>query len=145
VDLVFSASFLLVAPFWGLMIAAPRWRVTEQVVRSPWIVAPVALLYLMLIAPDLPSLLGTLSAPDLATISAALATDRGATIAWAHFLAFDLFVGRWIYLDARPRSVAPLLLGVLLLFTLMLGPIGLLGYLLVRARRPAAPATPRGD
>jgi hypothetical protein len=141
-DVVFQASFVLVAPFWGLMILLPRWQVTERVVRSPWIAAPAALLYLVLIAPDLAGILGALSAPDLATISAALATERGTTIAWAHFLAFDLFVGRWIYLDARPRTISPLLMGVLLLLTLMLGPIGLLGYLLVRSRRPAAHALP---
>jgi len=28
-------------------------------------------------------------------------TGAGTTLAWVHFLAFDLFVGRWIYLDAR--------------------------------------------
>jgi hypothetical protein len=140
VDLVFQASFVLVAPFWGLMIFLPRWPVSERVLRSPWIAAPAALLYLVLIAPDLGGILGALAAPDLATISAALATEPATTVAWAHFLAFDLFVGRWIYLDARPRALSPLLMGVLLFLTLVLGPIGLLGYLLVRARRPAAPA-----
>lgn len=29
---VFQASFLLVAPFWLLMIAAPGWRVTRDLV-----------------------------------------------------------------------------------------------------------------
>jgi len=135
--LVFSLSFFLVAPFWGLMIAAPRLALTERIVRSPWIVAPAALLYVVLLVPELATAAPALAAPDLATISAALATDTGATIAWVHFLAFDLFVGRWIYLDALPRRLPPLATGVILFLTLMAGPIGLLVYLMARARRPA--------
>jgi hypothetical protein len=38
--LVFSLSFLLVAPFWLLMILVPTWQVTKRLVASPWIVAP---------------------------------------------------------------------------------------------------------
>ena len=32
--------------------------------------------------------------PDLAAVAALLSTPAGATLAWAHFLAFDLMVGR---------------------------------------------------
>jgi hypothetical protein len=27
-----------------------------------------------------------------------------------HFLAFDLFVGRWVYLDSRERGISALLM-----------------------------------
>jgi hypothetical protein len=56
-----------------------------------------------------------------------------ATLAWAHFLAFDLFVGRWIYLDSRERGSSAGLVAPALLLTLMLGPIGFLLYLALRA------------
>ena len=61
-----------------------------------------------------------------------LGTPEGATVAWVHFLAFDLFVGRWVYLDARARGVSPWATSPLLFATLMVGPVGLLGYLAVR-------------
>src|SRR6056297_897877 len=102
---LFDASFLLVAPFWLLMIVLPGWRVTERVMASPWIAAPAAALYLALVVPGLPDVLAALSSPSLATIASMLGTPEGATLAWAHFLAFDLFVGRWVYLDARARGV----------------------------------------
>jgi hypothetical protein len=131
---VFEASFLLVAPFWLLMIALPAWRVTRRVIASPWIAAPAAALYLALVLPGLPGVLGAVSSPSLATIAPLLGTPEGATVAWVHFLAFDLFVGRWVYLDARARGITPWLTSPLLFLTLMLGPAGLLGHLLVRGR-----------
>ena len=137
---IFEASVALVAPFWLLMIVAPAWGVTRRVVASAWIAAPAALLYLVLVVPDLPGVIAAVASPDLATIAALLATPEGATVAWVHFLAFDLFVGRWVYLDARSRGMPAWLSSPLLLLTLMLGPTGLVGHLLARMRYPVVHA-----
>ena len=141
---LFDASFLLVAPFWLLMIALPGWRVTRWVIASPWIAAPAAALYLALVAPGLAGVLAVVSSPALEAIAPMLGTPEGATVAWVHFLAFDLFVGRWVYLDARKRGVSAWVSSPLLFATLMVGPAGLLAYLAVRGwsgRTPVAPAT----
>lgn len=129
---VFTASFLPVAPFWLLMIFLPRWRWTERVTRSPWIAAPAALLYTALVLPRLPEVLAAVANPDLGGVSALLGSPTGATIGWVHFLAFDLFVARWAYLDSRARDVNPFVMAPVLLVILMLGPVGFLGYLAVR-------------
>ena len=129
---LFDASFLLVAPFWLLMIALPGWRVTQRVIASPWIAAPAAALYVALVVPGLPGVLAAVSSPSLEAIAPMLGTPEGATVAWVHFLAFDLFVGRWVYLDARERGVSPWVASPLLFATLMVGPAGLLAYLVVR-------------
>ncbi len=129
---LFDASFLLVAPFWLLMIALPGWRVTQRVIASPWIAAPAAALYLALVVPGLPGVLAAVASPSLEAIAPMLGTPEGATVAWVHFLAFDLFVGRWVYLDARGRGVPWWTTSPLLFATLMVGPVGLLGYLVVR-------------
>ena len=136
-ETIFQASFLLVAPFWIAMIALPGLALTRRVVASPWIAAPAALLYLALVLPGLPSVVGAVASPTLGPIAAMLGTPEGATIGWVHFLAFDLFVGRWIYLDAGVRGVRWWFTSPLLFLTLMLGPIGLLGYLVVRTRTSA--------
>jgi hypothetical protein len=62
-----------------------------------------------------------------------MGSPAGATIAWVHFLAFDLFVGRWIYLDSQQRRISAWLMAPVLFLTLMLGPVGFLFYLIVRA------------
>ena len=48
------------------------------------------------------------------------------------FLAFDLFIGRWVYLDSCQCAVSAWLMAPVLFFVLMLGPIGFLLYLAVR-------------
>ena len=59
-------------------------------------------------------------------------TPEGATIAWAHFLAFDLFVGRWVYLDARRLGISAWIGSPILFLVLMIGPAGFLLYVLAR-------------
>jgi heme A synthase len=54
------------------------------------------------------------------------------TAGWVHYLAFDLMVGIWIKKNGQRYTIHHLLLVPCLLFTFMLGPAGLLLYLLVR-------------
>ena len=55
-----------------------------------------------------------------------------ALVCWIHYLVFDLFVGAWIVRDAARRGVAHLAVVPCLLLTLMVGPAGLLLYLVLR-------------
>jgi hypothetical protein len=128
----FTLSNLLVLPFWFLMMFLPHWRGTKALMASPWVAAPPALLYLVLITPQLNGLLGSLANPSAAGIAQALSDPAAATLAWTHFLAFDLFVGRWAYLDSRARNLSPWIASPVLFFILMLGPIGFLLYLVAR-------------
>ena len=93
-DTLFLLSNAYIMPFWFLMIALPRWRRTKQIISSPLIVAPLAILYTGLIVPQLGSLFADLLNPALGNIAAALGTPAGAIVSWVHFLTFDLFVGR---------------------------------------------------
>ena len=140
IERLFSIVNLLVMPFWFLMILLPNWRVTRKIIGSPWIAAPVAAIYAALVLPNANQLLGELANPSAAEIASLLGTPEGATIGWAHFLAFDLFVGRWIFLDNldndEKRRLHPLLMAPILFLTLMFGPLGLLLYLLGRLFRP---------
>jgi hypothetical protein len=141
-ETIFALSSLLVMPFWLIMIFLPHWRWTQRVMRSPLVSAAPALLYLALALPRFGELFAAVASPTLPGIAAVLGTPAGAMLAWAHFLAFDLFVGRWAYLDSRERGVSALLMAPVLFLVLMLGPIGFLLYLALRAaygltRRPA--------
>jgi len=131
-ETLFSLSSLLVMPFWLLLIFLPRWRVTEQVMAGPWLAVPAALLYAVLVLPRFGEVFTAVSNPTLTGITALLGEPVGATIAWVHFLAFDLFVARWVYLDGRSRHISSWFISPILFFVLMLGPVGFLLYLVVR-------------
>lgn len=132
-ETVFSLSFVLVAPFWLSMVFVPHWRWTRRIMQSPLVVVPVAALYLVLVLPQFGTVFFEVLNPTLPAIGAMLGTERGATFGWVHFLAFDLFVGRWVYLDSRERAISAWPMAPVLFFVLMLGPIGLLLYLIVWA------------
>ncbi len=131
-EILFQLSNLLAMPFWLLIIFLPHWGWSQRILASPWVVAPIALLYTLLVAPALLSLLPQLANPQLGAIAALLGTPSGATIAWAHFLAFDLFAGRWAYLDSRRLRLSAWIASPILLLIFMVGPLGLLIYLIVR-------------
>jgi hypothetical protein len=142
---LFALTFALAAPFWALMILLPGWSWTRRIIGSPLIVTPVLAIYLVLIVPALGDVLPIVASPTLGGVRDLLGTATGAAAAWAHMLAFDLFAGRWSWLDSRDRGVPALVMAPVLLLTILLGPLGLLVYLAVRLRwapvdQPAAPA-----
>jgi hypothetical protein len=139
--ILFALTFAVAAPFWALMILAPRWSWTGRIIASPLIVLPVVVIYAALVIPAFADVLPVVASPTLGGVRELLGTADGAAAAWAHMIAFDLFVGRWAWLDARDRGVPALVMAPVLLLTILLGPLGLLAYLLLRPRwQPSAVA-----
>jgi hypothetical protein len=138
---LFTLTFYLAVPFWLLMIVAPRWPVTERVVASPWIATPPLVVYLIIVLPHFDRLWAAVSRPDLGVLQAFLGSGIGAAAIWAHLIAFDLFIGRWMYWEARKLDIHPLVMAPVLVLTILLSPFGLLVFLGVRAiagRQPVA-------
>ncbi|MGP4000957.1 ABA4-like family protein [Streptomyces sp. 8N706] len=137
-DLLFSLSFWLASPVWALMIFAPNWRGTARIAASPLTLVPVVVVYLALAVPIFPELWAAVSRPELDGFQELLALDSGAAAIWAQVIAWDLFIGQWMFREGRRLSVHPLLMGPLLVLTVLLSPIGVLLFLGLRAtRRPA--------
>jgi len=134
-ETLFKLSSLAVLPFWALMIFLPRRRVTKRLMSSPLVCAAPAAVYASLVIPRFAEVWRAVSSPELSGIAALLSSPFGATVGWLHFLAFDLFVGRWIYLDGRERGVPAWVMAPALFLTLMFGPCGFLLYLIVRHAR----------
>ncbi|NUR90712.1 MAG: DUF4281 domain-containing protein, partial [Nonomuraea sp.] len=124
-DTLFDLSFYLAAPFWALMILAPTWRVTRRIAASPLIVLPALAVNLWLLIPLLGAFWPVVSRPSLDGLQALVADPRALAALWAQIIAWDLLVGRWIYLDSRARGVHPLLMAPVLVGTILLSPIAL--------------------
>jgi len=131
-DILFSITFYLAAPFWALMILAPHWSWTRRIAGSPWIITPPLLIYAVAVLGDFGTVLPAVARPTYAEVGDLLADGNGTTAAWAHFIAFDLFVGRWAYLESRKRGIPALLMAPILVLTILLGPLGMLVFLAVR-------------
>lgn len=52
---------------------------------------------------------------------------------WVHYLAFDLFIGGWIAVEADKIGVNRVIQAPLLVATFMFGPVGLATFLAMRA------------
>jgi hypothetical protein len=70
---------------------------------------------------------------SIEAVRALFANDAALTAGWLHYLAFDLFIGAWISRDATSRGISPLIPLPSLPLTFLLGPVGLLVYLVARA------------
>ena len=139
---IFLAATIGVGPFWFLMALRPRATITHRLMRTPWPVVGIGLIYASLVLPNVGAILETLLSPTLAAISMSLATPEGSLAVWLHVLAFDLLAGRFIWLDGLSRGVgAPLRIASLTL-ALMFGPIGLLLHLALRSRGVQDPSQP---
>lgn len=77
---------------------------------------------------------GELSFSSIAGVRALFMSDGGVVIGWTHYLAFDLFTGMWIARDADAKGFGRLVQLPFLFFTFLFGPIGLLGWLIIRER-----------
>ncbi|MEV0369747.1 ABA4-like family protein [Streptomyces sp. NPDC050636] len=130
---LFDLAFYLAAPFWALLILAPGWRWTDRIAASPLPMVPVIAVYLALALPVFPQLWAAVSRPDLAGFQELLTLGGGAGAIWAQVIAWDLFLGQWMYREARALGIHPLVMGPLLVLTIVLSPIGVLLFIGIRA------------
>lgn len=84
---------------------------------------------------DPEGLKGAMDFTKLAGVMALFDTKGGAVVGWTHYLAFDLFTGMWIARDADQKGFGRIVQLPFLFLTLMVGPVGLLAWLIVRERR----------
>lgn len=131
-SIAFTLVFVAAAPFWLLMIFAPKWEWTRRAVSSPWSATPPLVFWFIFAIPMFGELLPAVAKPTLAGWQDLLAEPAAITFAWAQIIAWDLFLGRWIYLDSRERDIHPLVMGPLLVVAIMLSPIAMPVYLILR-------------
>lgn len=134
-DLLFKIFNNAVIPFWLLMAFAPRWWLTQWLLRVP--IAPL----LLAAAYTTFVIIGFFSGADadpkgdffsLDGIVALFARKEVALIGWIHYLAFDLWVGMWELRDSQKHQISHLLVVPCLFLTLMFGPAGFLLYWLIK-------------
>jgi hypothetical protein len=122
------------SPVWLAMIVAPRARATRWLVtNSTPLLASLGVIYELLLGAGIARERKLINYLDPDAVIGALSTPETFLAAWTHYVAFDLFVGRWIWEDGLGRRLGT---RSALLLTWMFGPAGLTVYLV--RRRAAA-------
>ena len=136
-ETAFALANGLVFPQWVLMVVAPRWRVTQGLVRLLPIPALLAVLYATYLFTATGTSLDFMSFATLKGVMTLFQTggERVMLAGWIHYLAFDLVAGCWILRDGQKRNIAHGWLIPAMLLCFMLGPMGMLVYVLVRTAK----------
>ena len=131
---VFSIANIMVFPMWIMMIVLPNWKATRFLINFKVIPIVLSLLYAFYIISSIiegPSMdFGSLNAVmQLFTIEDAVLGG------WLHYLAFDLLVGMWMLDKNKSLKIHPVIMAPCLIGAFMMGPIGFLLFMGVRAVR----------
>ena len=129
---LFDVAGWIVMPGWLLLVFLPRWKWTQTitVVLLPAILGVIYLVLFIQYLGDVPDGFGAFG--SLAGVKSAFSIDGILLAGWIHYLAFDLFVGSWEVRDSKRVGVHHLLVIPCLFLTFMMGPVGLLAYLVLR-------------
>ena len=129
-ETTFQVAQLGVLPLWALLAFAPRWRGTQLLVHS----ALAPLLYGALYS----TLLLTCPFADgggfstLAGVWTLFSEPHAVLVGWVHYLVLDLMLGAWVVRDAHRRQIPHLVILLILPLNLLVAPVGLLVYVLLR-------------
>ena len=137
-DISFFLSTMWVGPFWIAMLFFPEHKKTQEIMQGRlFFFGPIAIWYILsfsdfsgLIKLFMDSLNPATALQGLADL---LGTKSGASAAWAHMVAGDIFVTRWIWIRCLDAKCERWKSFISIFFGVMLMPLGLgLNLLLVR-------------
>jgi len=124
-----------VMPFWALLLLLPHAKITEVAVHSVLVPLVLGVTYAWLLATAVAGPVPMPEGAGFATLDALMkgfSAPQLVVAGWAHYLVFDLFIGAWIARDAQRLGLHHLFVAPCLFVTFLVGPIGLLLYLLLR-------------
>lgn len=129
---VFSIANMVAMAMWLLMITLPKWKVTRIFIDFKVIPLVLSIVYAIYI---IQSILGGdgLDFGSLDSVMTLFTKENAVLAGWVHYLAFDLLIGMWILDQNKTLKVHQLLIAPCLFGTFMLGPIGFLLFIIIRA------------
>ena len=134
-ETVFSIINFVALGGWILLVILPGRPVVTDLIASVAIPALMAVFYVAVLASVWGRSEGSFS--TLAGVSTLFQEPWLLLAGWAHYLAFDLFVGSWQVRDARKHRIPHMFVVPCLVLTLFFGPAGWLLYIGLRGARGA--------
>ena len=125
-----------VLPFWLVLIFFPQSNLSRYFVTS---IFPIFLLsgaYIFLLYKSYLNSYDFLANFELylnfSSLSNLFLNDLFLMMFWIHFVSINLFVGGWIVKDSQKFSINKILVGIPLIITYLIGPLGIFFYWLIR-------------
>ena len=131
---VFSMANMTAMPMWILMILLPKWKVTRFLIDYKVIPLQLSVVYAIYIFQAI-QIAGGLDFGSLDSVMALFTEENAVLAGWVHYLAFDLVVGMWILNQNKELKIHHLLIAPCLAATFMLGPLGFILFMIIRATK----------
>ncbi|MBX3082845.1 MAG: DUF4281 domain-containing protein [Anaerolineae bacterium] len=139
-DTLFLLTFIIPAPFWFFLIFLPNRQITRRLFATSYshigFLALGALYLFVLVGGVVGGVsASTFAADKLTSLSGltSLATNQAFVLTlWLHLVTMDLAGGFFIYRSAQDMHMGGFTIGVIEFFTLLLGPVGMLMFALMR-------------
>jgi hypothetical protein len=129
-DKIFQLCSTIAMIGWIVLIILPHWQNVDRFLIGI-IITLFCLVYVWIIVSDF-RLSDMSSFGSLDGVMQLFTNKSLVTAGWVHYLAFDLMTGIFIRKNAQKNGISHWVTIPCLLLTFMLGPVGLLLYLLIR-------------
>lgn len=124
---MFWFASIWILPFWSLIWFVPKHALTQRFVGDlRWCFMPLLVPYIVLAAPQVGTILLTFASemPTPQIVFELFEDTDVIMLGWLHFLAFDLFIGRFIWLRML-QAERPLYVSTpVLIMCMMMAPLG---------------------
>lgn len=129
---VFKIVGMLAMPMWILMVFLPKWKGTRFLIDYKIIPIALSIVYVVYIIQAM-QIGGGMDFGSLQSVMALFTEEHAVLAGWVHYLAFDLLVGMWILNQNQTVKIHHLLIIPCLVGSFMLGPVGFLLFMMMRA------------
>ena len=136
IEILYFWVNLGVLPFWLILIFFPQSNLSKYFVTS---IFPFLLLsgaYVFMLYKSYVNVYDFDSNFELylsiSSLSNLFSNDLFLMLFWIHFISINLFVGGWIVKDSQKLMINKILVGIPLIITYLIGPLGIFFYWLIR-------------
>ncbi|RNC86252.1 MAG: DUF4281 domain-containing protein [Winogradskyella sp.] len=129
---VFSIANLMAMLMWILMIVLPKWKGTRFLIDFKVIPLLLSLSYIVYMLSYIQAG-GGLDFGNLSSVMDVFTKENAVMAGWVHYLAFDLLIGMWMLNQNQKLGIHQLIMVPCLIGTFMLGPVGFLLFMTIRA------------
>ena len=136
IEMLYLWVNLGVLPFWFILVFFPQSQLCKYFVTSIFPIFILSGAYIFMLYNSYLNSFDFIGNFDLyigiKNISNLMSNDSFLMMFWIHFISINLFIGGWIVNDSQKLSINKILLGIPLITTYLIGPLGLFIYWLIR-------------